>query len=485
MKKIFALLLMALFMGASEYAGAQIEYGAFNATASGSSVATLTDYQCLGVNPANLGWKRNKHNFNLGFFEGGFSIFSEPLEKKNVYKDLIGNSKNFSSKDERTEAIVNFTDTKLLIKFSETLFGISFQKDGIGGFAFTIRNHVFWNSTLNRTASELLFMGYHAPYFDSLAVDQQGDTIGYSTNPELASQLYHPTDISHILYNEYILGYGRNIIDKEKFKFYAGIDIKLLQGYGILNYNSVSPIAVEGYQALSNKYGVKYDEPTPSALTGDGFQTAGLGFGVDIGVAFEIIQKIKIGLALNDIGSIKWDGNVYGGENVNIYEIKTPGINSYDIFNESGGIIADNTNLGKWKGLASKTVQLPMHLRFGASYQALENFAVGGEFFYGFNDDLPGALTEPFYAIGTRYLPLDWVQLSLGFNYGGGFGWNIPIGVTFIPVNKDNVSWEIGFASRDAATWFRQKDPHVSLVFGFLRFSFGTNEVEKRFLDEM
>ncbi len=484
MKKSVLILISIVFLFAIQDTYSQLDGGSFNSTGSGFSVVSLTDYQCLGVNPANLGWQRNNHTINLGFFEFGASIYSEPLTKKLVYSDLLGTGKDFTNQAQRSDAIRNFTNSQLLIQMSNDILGVSYQNEKIGGFAFSIRQKIFWNSTLNKQASEFLFEGYNAPYFDIDSITPNGDTVGISSNPDQASKLYNPTDISHVFYNEYILGYGRKLLDKEHFKFYAGIDIKLIQGYGILNYNSVSVTEVEGYQALSPYYGVKYNEPTPSALTGSGLKTAGMGFGFDIGVSFEVYEKTRISMALNDIGSIKWNGNVYEGENVPIRQIETSGIDNYNIFSESGGIVADNTNLGKWEGKASKTVSLPMHLRFGASHQPIEELVFGLEFLMPFDSNIPGAYVNPYYAAGTQYNPVKWFQLSLGFSYGGGYGLNIPMGFTFRPVNNDNVCWEAGIASRDMLTWFKQTDPVVSVVFGFLRFSFGYEEGEKRFLDE-
>ncbi len=451
----------------------QLDGGAFNSTGSGFSVVSLGDYQSLGVNPANLGWMKDDHKLHLGLFEFGISIYSEPLTKSMVFKDLIGNSADFSTKSQRNDAIKRFTDTELLINVSNTLFGVSFQDEKIGGFAFAVRQRVSWHSTLNEQASEFLFEGYNSPYFDSIVALPNGDTIGYTTDPEAASKLYNPTDISHLFYNEFVIGYGRKLVNMENFKFYAGIDFKILQGFGIMQYNSITVTEVEGYQALGPAYGVKYDEPTPSELTGSGWQTAGMGFGVDIGLSFEIYKKTRVAISLNDIGSITWDGNVYEGENVPIWKIETPGIDNYNIFSESGGIIADNDNLGKWIGLKDKKVSTPMNLRFGANHQIVEQLSVGLEFLIPLGEqDLPGAYIKPYYAGGVQYNPAKWFQLSSGLSYGGGYGLNIPVGLTFRPMHAENSLWEMGFASRDVLTWFKSENPVVSLVFGFLRFGF-------------
>lgn len=469
--RIMCSLLLAI---AVQQGYSQLDGGAFNSTGSGFSVASLGDYQSLGVNPANLGWQKDKYSMHLGMFEFGMSIYSEPLTKSLVFTDLIGSSSDFTDQAARDEAIRNFTDTELLIRVTNTLLGISFQDRKIGGIGFAVRQRIYWNSTLNKQASEFLFEGWNAPYFDSIAVQPNGDTIGYSTNPDSASKIYNPTDISHLLVNEYVLGYGRKLLDQENFRLYAGIDFKLLQGYGILNYNSISPTQVEGYQALSPSYGVKYNEPTPSELTGSGWKTAGLGFGIDIGISMDIYEKTRIAIALNDLGSIRWNGNVYEGENVTIKNIETGGIDNYNIFSESGGIIADNTNLGKWEGIKDKTVSTPMNLRFGASHTPINQLSFGLELLIPMGDeDIPGAYPDIYYAAGVQYAPVQWFQLSTGFNYGGGYRATVPLGFAFRPVMNSKTMWEAGFASRDIITWFRSEEPMVSLVFGFLRFGFG------------
>ena len=231
MKTGIRILLSLLLLFALHSSYSQLDGGAFNSTGSGFSVVSLNDYQSLGVNPANLGWQKSDHKMHLGFFEFGMSIYSEPLTKSMVYNDLLGSSADFTDQAQRNEAIKRFTDTELLINISNTLFGFSYQDEKIGGFAFAIRQKVSWRSTLNEQASEFLFEGYNSSYFDSIVVQPNGDTIGYATNPEAASRLYNPTDISHLLYNEFVLGYGRKLVDKESFKFYAGIDFKILQGY--------------------------------------------------------------------------------------------------------------------------------------------------------------------------------------------------------------------------------------------------------------
>ncbi len=506
MKKILQVSLALIFLLSVNNAFSQLEYSAFTSTGSGYSVTAVTDHQCLGINPANLGWKRNLHNWNLTFAGVGFSVYSEPLTKYQVTHDLFGrDAKEFDPigydpitgivtiPNDRDEAIQNFTNTRLMGNATVEVFGLSFQKKKFGGIAFSYRTKIVWNSKISKQAATFLFLGGYDPYFDEKTINPitgELEKAKRTVDQERVSELYHPSTLDHIWYNEYILGYGRELVDNENFSFFAGIDFKLLQGYGMVYVDIPDATTAIGYQALCPMYGVDYgEEDTPSHMTGEGLQTAGMGFGVDLGLSFLIQKKLKIGVAVNDIGSIKWNGNVFEGENPDLYEMESAGINSYNLFGEAGDIVSDNSNLGEWQGLEYKKISLATNLRGGASFRFNEEWELGTDLYVPFKTDVPGGYEKAVFGFGFRYDPTLWVQLSAGFVTGGYFGWNLPMGVTFRPVNNDHTSWEIGFATRDFLSLFKGKDktgtdPTISYCFGFLRFSFGYQEEEKRFLDE-
>ena len=490
MKKLVQLFFTAIFLLSVNVSYSQLEMSAFNQTGSAYALTALTDYQSLGVNPANLGWSRNEHRMNLGLFENGLMVYSEPLTKKQVTGDLFGGGDPFSSKAERQQAIDNFSGSLLMIRASTMAIGFSYQDEKIGGFAFQARNRIMWRNNINYNSASFLFEGYNDPYFDIKEPLGDGDTIGYASNPEKASFLYAPSVLSHVWYYEYILGYGRKFVDKENFKFYAGVDVKLIQGLGIMQVYIDESYDVDAYSALNPFYQVEYNEPTPSQMTGDNLQTSGLGWGLDLGVTFEIQNDIKVSLALNDLGEVKWDGNVYTGLDADIEENESSGLNSYNIFDEADGILADNTNYGGWKGMEDMTEKLPTTTRVGASYQVLKmqedevNLEVGLDVLIPIVDDVPGAFRKPVFAVGTVYEPAEWVRIGVGFTHSKEFKSNVPIGITFIPAKQENVTWEIGFATRDFITIFTQNNPNLSVSFGFLRFSFGPKkDAEKRYLD--
>ena len=491
MKKLVQLFFMSALLLSVNAAYSQLELSAFNQTGSAYALTALTDYQSLGINPANLGWTRNDHKMNIGLFENAYMAYSEPLTKKQLTNDLFGGGDPFANQEERDQAVKNFTNALLMARGSTMLFGFSWQDEKIGGFAFQARQRIFWKNQINDKSSSFLFNGWNDPYFDVKITDEEGEIVkGESSEPSKASVVYAPSVISHVWYNEYILGYGRKFVDKENFKFYAGVDLKLLQGFGTLQLKINEDYSVDAYSALGPIYNVEYNEPTPSKMTGSGLQTAGLGYGMDIGVTFEVQTDIKISLALNDLGQIKWDGNVYEGIDVDIREIESSGLNSYNIFDEADGILADNTNYGGWQGLNSTKVKLPMSTRVGASYRILNmeddemRLEVGLDVLIPIEKDVPGSYEDPVFALGASYEPAEWVRLGVGFVQNQEFGSNVPLGITFMPVKKENVTWELGIATRDFTSLFKQNNPNLSATFGFLRFSFGEKkEAEKRYLD--
>ncbi len=472
MKKILLSLLTIMLSG---IVVAQTELSSFNATGSGYSTTSLTDYQCLGINPANLGWKRNNQTMNLGFLEFAGSVYSEALTKQEILHDLLGNPITLSDA-EKVTAAQKFTGTRMFGSASLMSVGFSYQNEKLGGFAFNIRERLMWTSMLNTNSANFLYLGYNDPYFDSLTVED-GDTVGYATNPKYAADLYNGTDQQFLLFREFNFGWGRQIIKKENFTFYLGIGIKYIIGYGMTQYyQENNGGSIVGYSALSPAFKVTYNTPTPSQIDGDGYKKVGSGFGFDIGTTFEFYKnKIRVSLSVVDIGSITWDGNVYKGNNGRIWRIETTGIDNYNIFEQGEGIDSDNYpgDPEEWSGIKSQKLNLATKFRGGANYKINENFEAGFDVLIPFKTKMPGSYLAPVFGFGGKYMPVNWIDISLGLVTGGKFGTNIPLGVTFYPVNKETNTWAVGFATRDIKTLFSNNNPTVSVAFGFLRFSFG------------
>lgn len=472
------------------FLSAQTELSSFTSTGSGYSTSVINDYQSLGINPANLGWKRNDHIMNIGLFEFAGSLYSEPLTKSQIQNDMFNGSFSLDYNG-KLDAAGAFTDTRMIGSATVMLVGFSYQDENIGGFAFNVRERFYWHTFLNDNGASYLFLGYNDPYFDSTAFDN-GDQVGYSTDPQQASLIYQGSDYNMLMYLEFNLGYGRKVIKNDNIAWYLGINLKYLMGQAMARYYQKDNGELIGNSALSPGFGVEYSgqgiyDGTVNKLSGGGIKNVGGGFGFDIGTTIEIKQKLKIGLAVNDIGYIKWTKNVYEGYDGGVWRMDTPGLDNYNVFEEGQLINTDNgppphdtTALG----ISEKKLNLPMHFRGGVSFTFNEYIEAGLDAYVPLGEKVPGSFEAPVFGLGVRANPAKWVQLSLGVVTGGKFGTNVPFGVTFYPLRNDQNTWEIGIATRDMLTMFKQSNPTVSYAFGFIRFSFGNKEESTRYLEE-
>jgi hypothetical protein len=450
----------------------------FNTTGGGYSTSVVSDYQCLGINPANLGWSWDDHMINIGLLETGLAIYTNALTKNQVTNDLFNNSVKLSM-SERTQAATNFSDTRLWGQGGVTWLGVSLNIPKIGGFAVSIRDRFLWNTVLNYQAAQFLFLGYHDPYFDSV-VAKNGDTTGYSSylRRQKASAVYAGTKIQFIWYREYNFGFGRKIIDNDLLTLYGGIGIKYLEGYGSLEYIQKGE-SVDAYSSMGPEFNINYGVSSPSEISGNKYQKVGEGWGFDIGFTLKLMKKLKIAVALNDIGSIKWNRNVYEANNVTVWKITTPGISNYNIFTNTQLI---NTNglpgeTNTWTGLDKKTVSLPMNFRGGASIQIIPQIEAGFDLFVPLNTKVPGSYDKAIIGFGGRLEPIKWVQLSVGMVTGADVGISIPLGIIFYPVRNAVTAWQIGLAIPDVMTLLKNKDIMTGITFGFLKLSFGKTTV--------
>ena len=187
----------------------------------------------------------------------------------------------------------------------------------------------------------------------------------------------------------------------------------------------------------------------------------------DLGLSFIIADKVKIGLAYTNIGSMTWNGNVYSINDTSIYDTESAGLQNYSIFQQLGDVTGDE-GLFEWQGIEEKKVSLPSTFRLGASFKVKEKAELGVDVIVPTNEGV-GNIQKAVIGLGGDLYPLPWLRLSAGFLTGGNYDSQIPVGITFV---AGDGSWEAGFASRDAITFFSQNGPTLSLSLGFMRFRF-------------
>lgn len=490
MKKIFVFILIVVF---AKPAFSQAEYSSFTSTGRGGATTFATDYQAVGINPANLGWTWDFEEKKVawGLTEATYSIYSEALTKeqlRNMVRETIkGNGSDFT-RPEKIQAARDFTETGFSLNADIGSFGIAFTGEKLGGIGFRVNDRFQWNSTFGKTAADILFLGYNADYFDSLTVmnafgdtsvvsnseDWSSDSLsiinGFSNAPKFISEIMDGSHLKMSWMREWNLSYGRKIFEIDStFALYGGVGIKFFQGLGYLDITSEGG-QMEAFSSLSPVFKIDYGtaaDMNPSRVDGTGMKPVGNGFGFDFGVNMVLFNKLKLGVAVTNIGSMTWDGNVYTVRDTLLYDTENEGLNNYNIFTQMGDILGEN-GLFKYDGIASKTVKLPTTLRFGASMKLGSKVELGTDIIVPMNDEAAN-FNKAIIGFGGDITPIRWLKLQAGFMTGGNYDFQIPIGITFIAKNG---TYEAGFASRDAITFFSQNGPTLSLSMGFIRWRF-------------
>lgn len=501
MKRILLLCISFLSMTAF----GQIESSSFTSTGRGGATTFVTDYQALGINPANLGWasKFEDKKFTMGFNEITYSIHSGALSKQELRDEFTTMIRNKSTKsftiDEKRQAAVDFANTGFALNLDYGSFGFGFAGKRFGGIAFRINDNIGMYSRFNEATSDIMFMGKGADYFDSLVFidsvtldtvsvanyeNMDPDSIslavsGYSSLPKQISELFaqgQGTEISFSWIREYNLSYGRKIIEKDSLiAIFAGVGVKYLQGNGMIDIHTEDGELI-AFSSLSPSFGFDYGSAAalnPSSLPSEPFsilpKPVGNGFGVDLGVNVLLFNKLKVGLSAVNIGSMTWTGNVYTVKDTLIVNTESTGMESYNVASEIGNIIGTEGVL-EWNGEEERTVALPTTVRFGASYEFGKIAELGFDAILPTNDvPGPGSYENAIIGFGGHIKPIPWLRISAGFLTGGNYDYSVPVGITIITKKG---SYEAGIASRDAVTFFTQNGPTLSLSTGFMRFRF-------------
>ncbi len=498
-------LILALAMLPS-VAFAQLEGSSFTSTGRGGATTFATDYQCLGINPANLGWdsKFSKKRFALGFNEMTYSIFSEALQKQELrdqIKGLIkGNSTDFTY-DQKVQAANDFAQAGFAINADFGAFGFAFSDAKFGGIAFRVNDRFQWFSKFGDKASQLLFLGKTASYFDSLMVlsnngqdtsyyannaanlatiDRDSILKGFASIPKKMSEILDGSNISLSWTREWNVSYGRRLFGDSSFAMYMGVGLKYFQGIGMLNIRSVNG-ELEAFSSLSPAFNIDYNTAAANAtneIKSSKFfppKSVGQGFGFDFGLNIVIKNKVKIGAALINMGSIKWSGNVYTVKDTLLSASDANGLNNFNVYSQLGDIMGAK-GLLTLKGQKDTTIKLPSMCRFGLSFKIGKRVELGFDALLPFNK-VPGSYQQGLFGFGGDIMPAKWLKFSLGFVTGGNTtpqtvsaaNVQVPIGITLI---GGKGSYEMGVASRDAITFFTQNGPTLSLSMGFMRFRF-------------
>lgn len=492
LKLLPAMLLLTAELFFCDKTWAQAESSAFNLTGIAASTPFARDYQALSINPANLSLETGyDQRSTLGFFELTSSVYTELVSKQDMLNNLMGNKAPALTYEEQLAKVDELTMKKSSVDLDFLSIGTSTRTKTAGTFAFSIRDRIDYFTQLDRELTELLWLGNSSSYFDSLRVMLPGGQDSVIARPEdfnpesleiveafispdsapSIRQILGNSKLGFSWYREFSLGYGKRLIETDMFTLHLGIGAKFLLGQGLIQldgskgeaYSSLSPIFAFDYSQLE-------DAPeNPSALpeNANSLKPVGQGFGFDIGGAIVVAKSFIFSAAINDIGQMTWDGNIYEIADAKLTDFDGPGLETLDfasMLNNFDGLDA----LLVWKGAETKTTRLNTTGRFGIGYEKIQKLKLGFDVVTPMNDNKAN-LQSAAYNAGVEFSPWPWLHLQAGFATGGNYPSRLPAGCYF---TGGAGSYEIGVATRDLLTFFNDENPTMSMALGFLRFRY-------------
>ncbi|MBO0359266.1 hypothetical protein J0X19_14990 [Hymenobacter sp. BT186] len=459
---LLALLTLGL---AGRAACAQTELNNFSTVARGGVATTfVTDYQAIGINPANLGRTGNAR-VALTIGEFGLGVGSQSLTRSQLEKFVKHADDKLTPADKRTLARAFTSDNVLNINVDATPVAFSVVLPVVGSFAFSSRQRIVSHLAMNKNMAELLFLGKDAPIYPA--------NFNPATAP-LISEVLDGTAVQLAAYNEYNVAYGRRIISLPAFKLSGGVGYRYIQGVGVIDIRSENG-KLEAYSALSPQFKVKYgaiaNNPSFNLQkdTDKLLQPVGRGHGYDLGLAAEVGKMLRLGVSVTDIGNMTWEGNLLTANDQKLRRLKSSGVDSYEFFTELADLFANGTDsLLQYKPADQRRANLPTKLRAGVGLKVGTRLELGLDVTQPLNG-VAGNIPDTFYGLGVDVKPLSWIRLSTGISRGAGYGTGFPVGFAIA-----SSFYELGFSTRDLQGLLSDEDqPYGSLAMGFLRLKIG------------
>jgi len=152
--------------------------------------------------------------------------------------------------------------------------------------------------------------------------------------------------------------------------------------------------------------------------------TAGNGFGIDLGVSFNFAEKWDFSWSVNNLfTSINWNTNTMLS-----YQKFSDSLKTTDLFNgeDSPNEVQEDSIVA----IGDFSTPLPSVMRLGAAYHLLDNLVLTAEYRQGF-DNYFGNTTTPRFGGGVQYIINDMFPLRGGVSFGGKYGYLFGLGTGF------------------------------------------------------
>ncbi len=489
----------------------QLDQSAFTATGRGGVATTFaTDYQSIGINPANLGIQKTFRDprYTFGFGEGNLHVASDLLTGYELLKAMASRQGENFTHAQKVQAAQKFADKAFRLSSDFMYFGAHHQfARGKQGIAFSIRDRVQLTVKLSRLISEFMFLGATSSYFPNLVLNDDGpnDTISnprfnnpdfvwednfterviggfYDSNsplrPQSYAQLLNGSRISSSWIREFNIAYGGQLVDSYNFSLYAGFGLRYILGYAFIGIEARNNQFVQSNVSLSPSFGVNISNVGPKLPTANlavrlfNPEPIGQGLGMDFGITMNIKRRVYLGASLTNVGSIVWSGNSYAIINDSLRTFQGSGLNDFNILRSSPETFSfvGNGSPFRFEKVSQRTIDLPTLARFGISYEYYKLFHIGFDVAIPLNE-VSGNIIKPVWAFGGDYRLLKTLRISSGLNLFGvnSTKLNIPAGVTYLARKG---WWEAGIATQDVSSFVASlgKGSLISFAMGTLRF---------------
>lgn len=492
MKKFLQFITCLGFMLCIQPAFSQGEFSSFTITGHGLGTVFATDYQCLGINPANTAVKYNDKSkrFAIGLGEGAFSLHSGVLTKKELVQNVLQSGFSSINRNQQFQYAQQFAQQANALDMDVMWIGASVNLGKLGAVGFSVRDRMDMYSKMGPQVAELIWLGNTASLFSDLIIETANgnyDTIPNSPNINTdtlamvvqgisslsnssVNSILQGTKINFSWIREFNFNYARPIVETDNWSLYGGVGVKLLRGQAMMSVVSENN-TTQAFAAFSPMFEVQVDSlSNPTSMTFSPklskMDPVGKGMAVDLGVTLKIKDIFFASAAITDIGGMNWNTNVYQFSNDTLSSLAYNGMQDVNLVNNLSQLSL-GSDLVKWNGVSSFHTKMPATMRAGAAIQIADAVKLGIDAVAPLNREVSN-LQKGMISMGAEVkLPFNF-RISGGVVKGGNYDTpRITAGLTKSSVNG---TYEWGIASRDIITYFSQNEPTVSMAVGFLRF---------------
>ncbi len=389
-------------------------------------VASSVGLDAVGINPANL-VAPEAGTVTIGLMPVGVHLGSDFLNY-GLYQDYFtgvetgdGREPRYLTDADKQSILASFPNGvgRASAHAELRLFGVGVRLGDLGSFAVTITDYVSANAMVPRDYPEFLLYG-NTPG----SVYDFSETSGYAT-----------------WLREYAVSYGRALPCPAFLQTLSGgIAVKLIHGFGYFGIDRFATrLATSPEGVLSGMVDMHGQISGIEPLVGGSGSfspfaaPAGTGFGLDLGVASDVNDYLRVGLSVTDIGSVRWTGNT---EEVSSHAV----LYMDDPLNEAQRDSIENSVNGDTRPGPSFSTNLPTTLRVGASVElhkvkALQRL-LWGEWTVACDINLglveaAGSPTAGRFSMGLEFRPWSFLPLRTGASFWGADHFKLAFGIGF------------------------------------------------------